>query len=163
MTRRNQIRLIFHGALVLTLSMLVEVPGLWFSFNHHPDNLVRFYLKQAHSVLMVTGIWMIATGMTLPLLELTARGISWVAWSLVYTAYTFALSVGIFIAELARLHLDPQKYPDQIDQLHQMPRYIQWINLSFLGATGATSLIAGVLIVTGAYKASKHSVLYDVR
>src|ERR1700691_3578565 len=105
MTRRNQLRLIFHGALVLTLSMIVETPGLWYAFNHGTDDLVRFYLRQAHSVLMVTGIWMIASGMALPLLELTARGVTWLAWSLVFTAYTFAAAVGVFIVELARLQL----------------------------------------------------------
>jgi len=162
MTRRNQLRLIFHGALVLTLSMLVETPGLWFAFTHHPDNLVRFYLKQAHSVLMVTGIWMIATGMALPLLELTARGVTWLAWSLVLTAYTFAAAVGIFIAELARLHLPPEQYKDQLDQLHQMPSYVQWINISCLVVTGTTSLIAGVLIIRGAFMAMRHSPIDEI-
>jgi hypothetical protein len=162
MTRHNQLRLIFHGALVLTLSMLVEVPGLYFAFHHHPDNLVRFYLRQAHSVLMATGIWMIATAMALPLLELTARGVSWLAWSLVFTAYTFGLAVGIFIAELSRLHLSPQKFPDQIDQLHQMPSYVQWLNLSFLAATGATSLFAGLLILRGSFMAMRHSPIDDI-
>ncbi len=163
MTRRNQLRLILHGALVLTLSMMVEAPGLIFAFGHHPDNLVRFYLRQAHSVLMATGIWMIAAGMALPLLELTARGISWLAWSLVFTAYTFAGAVGIFIAELARLHLAPQTYRTQWDQLQQMPIYVRGTNLLLLGATGATSLIAGLLLIRGAFMALRHSPIDDIR
>jgi hypothetical protein len=162
MTRRNQLRLIFHGALVLTLSMVVEMPGLCYAFHHGTDDLVRFYLRQAHAVLMATGIWMIATGMALPLLELTSRGISWLAWSLVLTAYTFAGAVGIFIAELARLHLVSQTYRTQMEQLHQLPAYARWTNLLLLGASGATSFIAGLLIAGGAFMALRHSPIDDI-
>ena len=162
MTRRNQLRLIFHGALVLMLSMIVEAPGLWYAFHHGTDDLVRFYLKQAHSVLMATGIWMIATGMTLPLLELTERGITWLAWSLVFTAYTFALAVGVFIVELMRHPLIPQDYPTQTSQLGTMPWFIQLLNISCLAATGTTSLIAGFLIVRGAYMAMHDSPIDEI-
>jgi hypothetical protein len=162
MTRRNQLRLIFHGALVLTLSMVVETPGLFYAFSHGTDDLVRFYLRQAHSVLMATGIWMIATGMALPLLELTERGISWLAWSLVFTAYTFALAIGVFIAELIRQPLIPQQYPTQISQLETMPWYVQWLNLLCLAATGITSLLAALLIVRGALMATRHSPTDDI-
>ena len=162
MTRRNQLRLIFHGALVLTLSMVVEAPGLIYAFGHGTDDLVRFYLRQAHSVLMATGIWMIATGMTLPLLELTERGITWLTWSLVFTAYTFALAVGVFIAELIHHPLNPQDYPTQMSQLATMPWYVRWPNIACLAATGATSLIAGLLTIRGAYMAMRDTPMNDI-
>jgi uncharacterized membrane protein len=142
--------------------MLVEVPGLKFAFTHHTDNLVRLYLRQAHTVLMGTGVWMIATGTALPLLELTARGISWLVWSLVISAYTFLLAVSVFIAGLCYYHLDPNKYPDQIHQLRAMSPYLQWINISFLSVSGVTSLLAGLLIVRGAFMAMRHSPIDDI-
>jgi len=142
--------------------MIVETPGLFYAFGHGTDDLVRFYLRQAHSVLMVTGIWMIATGMALPLLELTERGISWLAWSLIFTAYTFALAVGMFIAELIHHPLNSQDFSTQTSQLEAMPWYVHWPNLFFLAATGATSLIAGLLIVRGAFMAMRHSPIDEI-
>jgi hypothetical protein len=100
--------------------------------------------------------------MALPLLELTERGISWLAWSLVFTAYTFALAVGVFIAELIHHPLDPQQYPTQTSQLGTMPWYVQWLNLLCLAATGATSLFAGLLIIRGAFMAMRHSPIDDI-
>jgi hypothetical protein len=162
MTRRNQLRLIFHGALILVISMTVEAPGLLYAFHHNTDDLVRFYLRQAHSVLMGTGIWIIATGMALSLLELTARGISWLVWSLVISAYAFLVAVSEFIAGLWYYNLDSKHFPDQISQLRAMSPYLQWTNISFLALSGVTSLLAGSLIVWGAFMAMRHSPIDDI-
>ena len=162
MTRRNQLRLIFHGALILVISMTVEGPGLIYAFHHGTDDLVRLYLRQSHTVLMATGIWIIATGMTLPLLELTTRGISWLVWSLVISAYAFMVAVSEFIAGLWYYNLDPNNFPDQITQLRAMSPALQWINISFLALSGVTSLISGLLIVRGAFIAMRHSPIDDI-
>src|SRR5271163_3895516 len=136
MTRRNQLRLIFHGGLIMVISMMVETPGLWYAFHHGTDDLVRLYLRQAHTVLMATGIWLIAAGMTLPLLELEEKGMSMLVWSLVISAYTFMLAVAVFIAGLWHYNLDPKFFPDQIHQLRAMSPYLQWTNISFLFVSG---------------------------
>lgn len=159
MPHRSQLRLILYGAIVMAISLVVETPGLWYAFHHGTDDLVRFYLRQAHSVLMLTGTWMIATGVALPLLELTARGISWLVWSLVISVYTFLLAISVFIAGLWYYNLDPKEYPDQVHQLGAMPHYLQWMNLSLLFLSGVTSLVAGFLIVRGAFMAMRHSAM----
>jgi hypothetical protein len=162
MTRRNQVRLIFHGAVFIVISTMVEAfPGLLITFHNVMSDPVRQYWRQSHSILMVTGIYMIATSMALPLLELTSRGISWIVWSFVVTGYSFiGASATIFLG----LYLHP---PDpkcnQWDQTMAIGFPLNWVNIILVGITGAASFLPGLLMVVGAYKASRHSVLYDVR
>src|ERR1700688_1639335 len=94
MPRRSQLRLIFHGAIFMLVTMIVGFFEFFLlSLPHAFDEPVRQSLRQWHAILMTTGIWMIATGAGLPLLELTSRGISWLVWMLVISGYTFILSL----------------------------------------------------------------------
>ena len=59
MIRRSQIRLIFHGGVFIVIStMLAAYPGLPKAFHSLLNDSVRQYLRQAHLILMVTGIYM---------------------------------------------------------------------------------------------------------
>jgi hypothetical protein len=162
MTRRNQIRLIFHGALFILLSTLVAAyPGLPRAFFHPLTDSVRQYLRQGHAILMATGMFMIATSAALPLLELTDRGISWIVWSFVISGYTFLGAFGTLF--LGFRHHPPIAGQTQWEQTMAIGFPLSWANIVLVGVSGATSFIPGLLIVIGAYKASRHSVLYDVR
>jgi len=76
MQRRSQLRLILHGAIFMVVTMTVGVAQFWVALHYPFGEPVRQALRSWHSILMTTGIWMIATGAGLPLLELTSRGIS---------------------------------------------------------------------------------------
>jgi hypothetical protein len=162
MPRRNQLILIFHGSLLMLISMTVESPGMIYALNHGTDDLIRQYLRQAHSVLMVTSVWMIATAMTLPFLQFAGKFIPMLVWSLVITAYSFMLAIAVFIVGLWRYHPDPIKFRHQIDQLKALPPIFYWINISLLVVSGATSLLAGGLLVRGSYNAMRESILEQV-
>ena len=162
MIRRSQIRLIFHGGVFILIStMLAAYPGLPKAFHSFLNDPVRQYLRQAHMILMVTGIYMLAASMTLPLLELTARGVSWLVWSFVVSGYTF---VGAFLTLFAGFrHHPPSQGLTQWQQTMAIGLPLNWMNIVFVGVSGTTSFLPGVLIVLGAYRASQHSALNDVR
>lgn len=162
MSRRNQLILIFNGALLLLISMMVETPGMIYALNHGTDDLIRQYLRQAHSVLMVTGVWMIATAMTLPFLQFAGKFISMLVWSLVISGYSFMLAITVFIVGLWLYHPNPLTFPHQMDQLHALPAIFFWTNIPLLVVSGVTSLLAGGLLVRGSYNAMRESILEQV-
>jgi hypothetical protein len=162
MIRRSQIRLIFHGGVFILIStMLAAYPGLSKAFHSLLNDSVRQYLRQAHLILMVTGIYMLAASMALPLLELTSRGVSWLVWSFVISGYTFFAAFLTLFAGF-RCH-PPVAGLTQWEQTMGIGFPLNWINIAFVGVSGATSFLPGALIVLGAYRASQHSVLNDVR
>ena len=162
MSRRNQLILIFNGALLMVISMTVESPGLIYALQTGTDDLIRQYLRQGHSVLMITGVWMVATAMTLPFLQFAGKFIPMLVWSLVISAYSFMLAISVFIVGLWLYHPDPASYPHQIDQLMALPAIFCWVNLSLLALSGGTSLLAGGLLVKGSYNAMRESILEQV-
>jgi hypothetical protein len=143
--------------------MVAAYPGLPRAFLHFLNDPIRQYVRQAHAILMATGMFMIATSAALPLLELTDRGISWIVWSFVVSGYTFA---GAFVALFAGFRLQhhpPDANLTQWCQTMAIPFPLNWLNIVLVGVSGATSFFPGLLIMIGAYKASQNSVLYDVR
>jgi hypothetical protein len=162
MTRRSQIRLLFHAAVFILLSTMVQVyPGLPTAFHQALSDPARQYLRQAHAILIATGIYMIATSTALPLLELTERGISWLVWSFVISGYTF---LGAFAALFAgfRYH-PPDATKSQWEQTMAIPFPLNWTNIVLVGVSGASSFLPAALIVLGAYRAARHSALENVR
>ena len=161
MTRRSQLRLIFHGAVLIVISTMLEVfPGILIAFHNVMSDPVRQYWRQGHLIMMVTGIYMIATSMALPLLELTSRGISWIVWSFVVTVYSFiGASATIFLG----LYLHP---PDPTCTLWQQTMAIgfplNWANIILVVITGVASLIPGALILRGAYMAMRYSPINEI-
>ena len=158
MSRRSQLRLIFHGAVFILISTMVQAyPGLQVAFFNLMGDPVRQYLRQAHLILVVTGIYMIASSMVLPLLELTSRGISLLVWSFVVSGYTF---LGAFVSLFVGFGLQnhpPDPALNQWQQTMAIPFPLNWINIVMVGVSGASSFIPGLLIVWGAYKAMDHS------
>jgi hypothetical protein len=170
MTRRSQLRLIFHGAVFIVISTMMEAyPGLLITFHNVMSDQVRQYWRQGHSIMMVTGIYMIATSMALPLLELTSRGISWIVWSFVVTVYSF---IGATAAIFLGFYLHPpdpsctQYPPDpsctQWQQTMAIGFPLNWANIILVGITGAASFIPGVLILRGAYMAMRYSPIDEI-
>lgn len=161
MTRRSQVRLIFHGAVSIVISTIVEAfPGLLIAFHNVMSDPVRQYWRQSHSILMVTGIFMIATSAALPFLELTSRGISWIVWSFVVTVYSFIGASATIFVGLYRHPPDPTCTQWQQTMAIGFP--LNWINIILVGITGAASLIPGFLILRGAYMAMRYSPLDEL-
>ena len=154
MTRRSQLRLIYHGAIFMVVSMLLETPGLLVAFHRLSDDPLRQTLRQSHAILMATGIFMIATTAALPLLELTARGISWLVWSFVVSGYTFIAALLIILPWF--VHHPPDKGLNQWEQAMTLPLHLGWLNVGLIGLSGAASAVPGFLILLGAYKSLQH-------
>jgi hypothetical protein len=157
MIRRSQLRLILHGALFMVISMTAGTPAFFIATHYAMNEPVRQFFRQSHSIFMVTGIWMIATGAALPLLELTERGIATLVWSLLVSGYTFLVALAVFFAAL-RIY-PPNAKNTQWETLKATPYHLGWIYIGLVVVSGATSFLPGVLIVWGAWKAAKHSPL----
>jgi hypothetical protein len=161
MTRRSQLRLIYHGALFMVVSMLVQLPGLYVAFSKSLNDPLRQTMRSGHAILMATGIFMIASSMILPLLQLTSRGISWLVWSFVVSGYTFIAALAIAIPGFILNPPDPSW--NQLDQAMSLPFPLGWLNLGLIGLSGGSSAIPGFLILFGAYKAMRYSVVDSIR
>jgi hypothetical protein len=161
MTRRNQMRLILHGAIFIVFSTMVQAyPGLKLAFFHGLNDPLRQYFRQSHAILLATGMFMIATGGVLPLLELTEKWIATIAWSFVISGYTF---VGAFIVLIVGLRLHPpDPSQNQWAQTMAIGFPLNWINIVLVGVSGATSFLPAVFIVGGAYRAMRHTTLDDI-
>lgn len=163
MVRRSQLRLVFHGSIFMLVTMLVGGPELIRAFNQVFLEIVRQSVRQWHVILITTGIWMIALGATLPLLELTSRGISWIVWSLIITGYSFIYSLGVLIYAVS--HHIPQlsQHPpaSQWEMVHELG-WLGWLNLGLICINGLTSLIPALLVAWGAYRALPHSPIDDI-
>jgi hypothetical protein len=161
MPRRSQVRLILHGAIFMVVTMTVGGPGLWVALHYGFDEPVRTALRQWHAILMTTGIWMIATGAGLPLLELTSRGFSWVVWTLVLSGYTFILSLAVLLLGFWAYPAS-RSIARQIDQVRAMG-WFGWINLGLITFNGVTSIIPAGIIVRGAFMAMRHTPIDEIR
>jgi len=157
MTRRSGLLLFFHGALFLVISMSAGTPAFFIATHQLLNDPIRQYFRQSHAIFIATGIWMIATGAALPLLQLTERGISTLAWSLVISGYTFLVA-------LAVLFVGFQLYPPsanqkQWDSLMATPYHLGWLYVGLVVLSGITSFFPALLIVWGTYKATRYSML----
>ncbi|MGO9607834.1 MAG: hypothetical protein ACLQAT_31280 [Candidatus Binataceae bacterium] len=132
MIRRSQIRMIFHGAVFILISTIVAAyPGLPRAFHHFWNDPIRQNLRQVHAIVMATGIFTIATSMALPLLALTARGISWLVWSFVVTGYAFLAAFATLMAGFLLTH-PPDQTKTQWEQTMAIPFPLNWINIVLL-------------------------------
>lgn len=162
MTRRGQLRLYFHGVIFLLVAMLIGGPGLIIAMNNGWLDQVRQFLRQSHLILMLTGIWMIASA-ALPLLDLTSRALSILVWSLISSGYTFLVSVAVFGLVFALGSVSPVPYPTQWSQLTAAPYHLRFFYMSFLSANGIASLVAALVFVRGARSALKQSLVDAIR
>jgi hypothetical protein len=147
MWRRGQMLLIFHGSILVILAMSMGIPEFQVALSKPITDPARQFLLQSHAVLVITGIWMIASGAALSLLGLRSRGVNTLVYSLIIAAYTFAISVALQTARLLLLHLPPAggKY--------FLPYMI------ILIVSGAASLLGGIMMILGAWVALRQSML----
>ena len=100
----DRARLVFHGALVLLLSLLCGLPLFVAVQEGWGEEAVRFW-RSVHVGLAAVGVWSIATGAVIGYLVLGTRAASVLSWSVIVSNY--AISVSILIRALAMsLHLD---------------------------------------------------------
>ena len=154
MARHNQMRLVLHGGLFMVISMVAAgIPGFVAATHHLINDPIRQFFRQSHSIFMATGIWMIATAPVLSWLGLTARGIASLVWSLVISGYTFLVALIVLFIGF-QLHA-PSANEEQWKTLMAMPGHLGWIYIWLVALSGSASLVAGALIVRGAYKAAQ--------
>ncbi|MGO9450124.1 MAG: hypothetical protein ACLQDV_03600 [Candidatus Binataceae bacterium] len=156
MTRRGRSLLIFNGALLMLLAMSAGIPGFPLAIHKEWLNPVRQYFRQAHSILMVTGIWLLVTGLVLPSLELTDRWILTVTWSLILSGYSFLAALVVLAIGFM---LNPPIYLIQWDQLVTTPYHLGGVYTALVSVSGLTSFIGGLCIVMGSYKMIRRSTL----
>jgi hypothetical protein len=145
MTRHGQTLLILNGAILVFLAMVIGIPEFRVAARSPVDDL-RWFLRQSHSILVTTGVWFIATGAVLPLLDLSTLGVNLLVWSLIMSGYLFLAAVPIQAARLL-YHL-----PVSSGQW-----WYPYLVLLILG--GIVSLWAGILLIWGAGKALRHTTL----
>ncbi len=111
MIQLNRARLVFHGAVILLLSLLCGLPLFVAVQQGWGEEAVRFW-RGVHVGLAAVGVWSIATGAVIDYLVLGPRGASVLSWSVIVSNY--AISVAILIRAFAMsLHLDVGTLPLQ--------------------------------------------------
>ena len=157
MTRSRQLSLVLHGAFFMLVAMSAGTPGFYIAIQKELQDPIRMYFRQAHSILIATGIWMIATGGILPLLKLTERGISILVYSLIVSGYTFLVALGVLgIAFKLKHPTQAPLWPQLMDKDYH---HLGYVYIVLISVSGLTSFIAGVAIAYGAYKGKRLSPL----
>jgi hypothetical protein len=154
MPRRGQLYLYFHGSLFILIAMTAAVLPLYI-FTIHKDflDVDRLFVRSSHLILVVTGIWMLASAGMLPLLSLTQRWVSAIVWTLIASGYTFIVAI-VLLGVILKMSPDWDG-TDQWLMLKAAPYYLGWIYIVILTISGFTSLFPGILMVGGTYKALK--------
>ena len=105
----NRARLVFHGAVVLLLSLFCGLPLFLAVQRGWGEEAVAFW-RSVHVGLAAVGVWSIATGAVIGYLVLGKRDASALSWSVIVSNY--AISVAILIRALAMsLDLDVGAFP----------------------------------------------------
>lgn len=162
MMRRRQLSLVFHGAFFMLVAMSTGTPGFYIAIHQNLEDPTRMYFRQTHSILIATGIWMIATGGVLPLLKLADRGLSVLVYSLIASGYTFLIALGVLgfgVLGIASILNPPTTQAPLWDQLTNAPCYLGYVYIVLVSVSGLLSFIAIAAIVYGAYKAKRLSPL----
>lgn len=105
----HRARLVFHGAVVLFLSLLCGLPLFLAVQQGWGEEAVRFW-RAVHVGLAAVGVWSIATGAVLDSLVLDARRASVLSWSVIVSNYAIAISI-LIRASAMPLHLDVGTLP----------------------------------------------------
>ena len=129
-------RLIFHGAVVLLLSMLCGFP-LFLAAQRGDVDLVQFW-RSVHVGLSVVGVWSLATGAVLEHLVLDGWRVPALAWSIVVSNYTVAVAI------LVRAIVGPSHMGDAAPPL-------RWLNDGMRDASAVAALVAGLITFRGGF------------
>jgi hypothetical protein len=132
--RLARARLLFHGAIVLLLSMLTGFP-LFTAAQRGDQDLVQFW-RGVHVGLSVVALWSIATGAVLEHLVLDDRRMRVLAWSLTCSNYAIAVSI------LIRALVGPS-------QMEGAAPVFRWLSVSMRNLSAVTALVAGLVTVRG--------------
>ena len=152
MTRRGQLYLYFHGTLFIVIAMIAATYPLYaYTLRSEFTDIHRQYARSSHLILVVTGVWMVASASMLPLLNLTQRWVSVIVWTLIASGYTFIVAIALF-AVILRMSPDWDGV-DQWVMLEAAPYYLGYVYIVILTISGLTSLLPGILMVGGTYKA----------
>ena len=153
MTRRSQLQLYFHGTLFIVIAMAsATVPLFFITLKSDFLNAHRQFVRGSHLILVLTGVWMVASAGMLPLLNLTQRWISAIVWTLVGSGYTFIVAI-ILLAIILVISPPQDDGKAQWNMLINARYYLGYVYLGILSISGTTSLIPGFLMVGGTYKA----------
>jgi hypothetical protein len=146
MARRGTLRLIFHGTIFLAFGMLVGFPG----FLHGPpksiDDEFRLFFRQSHLIPIATGIWLIASGVALPTLNLKNGRASLLVWSLIVSSYSLLLAQGVWFTALQLGWTEKAGKP-----VMHTPLAPLYIGALIVVATGA--VIGNTVMLLGAFSA----------
>jgi hypothetical protein len=129
-------RLVFHGAIVLLLSMLTGFP-LFMAAQRGDQDVVQFW-RGVHVGLSVVALWSIATGAALQHLVLDDRRIRVLAWSVICSNYAIGVSI-LIRAIVGPSHLDAAAAP------------IAWLSNRLRDLSAVAALVAGLITVRGGY------------
>jgi hypothetical protein len=152
MTRRSQLYLYFHGTLFIVIAMTAATLPLYIiSIHRGLLDIYRQFVRSSHLILVVTGVWMVASAGMLPLLNLTQRWVSAIVWTLVASGYTFIVAIVLY-AVILKMSPDWDG-KDQWIMLKAAPYYLGWVYIVILTISGLTSLFPGMLMAGGTYKA----------
>ena len=154
MIRRGQLYLFFHGSLFIVIAMTASILPLYiFTIQKEFLDVWRQFVRSSHVILVVTGVWMVASAGVLPLLNLTQRWVSVIVWTLIASGYTFIVAIALLAVILIISPL--RDSTDQWSMLKAAPYYLGYIYIAILTISGSTSLLPGILMVGGTYKALK--------
>jgi len=161
MTRRAQLRLFFHGAIFILAAMLIGGPGIYLAVNRGWSDDYRQLLRQSHTILISSGLWLIATGAAVPSLILSDGWVSALVWLLVLSGYTFMVAIVVLAAAL---QLGPPLLASasQLSKLHAAPYHLGLVYLMILGVSALASLVAGIAMIGGARKALRQVSLTEI-
>jgi hypothetical protein len=164
MARRSQLRLFFHGTIFILASMMVGLPGFILAVDKELADYTRQFVRQSHAILMSSGIWLVASGGVLPLLDLTQRSMSQLVWFLIAGGYLFLASIPVLAIAL------PLKPPPpwsvnvaQWDQLKGVPYHLGIVFMALLGISSLSFLFGAIVTLLGAGKALRQSIADSVR
>jgi hypothetical protein len=161
MARRAQLRLFFHGTIFILAAMLIGVPGIYLAVNRGWSDDYRQLLRQSHSILISSGLWLIATGAALPSLFLSDGWISALVWLLVLSGYTFMVAI-VVLAVALKLGPPLLASASQLQKLHAAPHQLGWVYLMILGVSALASIVAGIAMIGGARKALRQVSLTEI-
>jgi hypothetical protein len=152
-TSRAQLLLYFNGAVFILIAMGVGLPGFWLATKFQWTDMFRQEIRQSHTILVATGLWLIATGAALPLFDSNKRMIATLVWSLIISGYTFLPAIAVHTIIFLVVNPHPAGSVTQSTILDNAPWHLGYVYKAWIGISAFTSVVAGVVMVIAAFKA----------
>jgi hypothetical protein len=150
---RAQLRLYLNGAVFILIAMLIGTyPGFRLATHNVSVDILRQEIRQSHLILVATGLWLIATGATLPTLEPGKRLISILVWALIVSGYTFLPAVAIHTA-IILLDANPDPAVPQWIILSRASYHLGAIYQVSIGISALASAVGGIAMIEATRRA----------